>query len=375
MRCSYHFVCSLTAALSVLPAAGEVPSFQGLGDLPGGEYLSAATDVSGDGTVVVGYSRSDAGPTGGAATEGFRWENGVMTGFGDIPSLPTRSRATGISADGSTIIGESTDTNLAYRWKNGQTTVIGDFPGGRTYSTATGVSADGAVVVGTSESAAGFEGYRWENDVMTPLGDLPGGGTRTVVEGVSDGAGVIVGMSSSAAGSEAFRWEDGVMMGLGFLPDKEVESRAYATSADGSVVVGYSKPVFGSEAFRWENDEMTGLGDLPGGLFLSRAYDVSPDGSVIVGSAAADAGMEAFIWDSGNGMRSLPDLLASDLGLNLSGWTLLEASGVSDDGMTIVGIGTNPSGDQEGWIARIPEPVTLWLLALGSATVMNRRRR
>ena len=59
-------------------------------------------------------------------------------------------------------------------------------------------------------------------------------------------------------------------------------------------------------------------------------------------------------------MRSLHDVLVK-AGLNLTGWTLKEAMGISADGLTIVGKGTytNPANEtshDEAWIATIPEP-------------------
>ena len=41
------------------PALGQI--FQGLGDLPGGDFHSYAQDVSGNGSVVVGYGLSTSG--------------------------------------------------------------------------------------------------------------------------------------------------------------------------------------------------------------------------------------------------------------------------------------------------------------------------
>jgi hypothetical protein len=55
-------------------------------------------------------------------------------------------------------------------------------------------------------------------------------------------------------------------------------------------------------------------------------------------------------------MRVLQDVL-TDLGLDLSGWVLQSAEGTSSDGATIVGHGTNPNGDTEAFIARIPTPI------------------
>ena len=50
------------------------------------------------------------------------------------------------------------------------------------------------------------------------------------------------------------------------------------------------------------------------------------------------------------------------LGVDLAGWRLLHAMDASADGLTIVGIGDNPSGDREAWIARLPEPTGVPLL-------------
>ena len=55
---------------------------------------------------------------------------------------------------------------------------------------------------------------------------------------------------------------------------------------------------------------------------------------------------------------SLSDVIMNDYGLDLNGWSLWETTGVSADGCTIVGNGTNPSGYAEGWIAVLSEPLT-----------------
>ncbi len=43
-------------------------------------------------------------------------------------------------------------------------------------------------------------------------------------------------------------------------------------------------------------------------------------------------------------------------------------------GLTIVGTGINANGDTEAFIATIPEAATLTLFALGSLTLLRRRR-
>ena len=118
---------------------------------------------------------------------------------------------------------------------------------------------------------------------------------------------------------------------------------------------------------------MVGLGDLPGSAFASQAFDTSADGSVVVG-ASVTFGSGAFVWTANDGMRSLHDILVTDLGLDLTGWTLTRALSISDDGLTIVGEGRNPNGFNEAWIATIPEPATLSLLAFGGLLLLRRKR-
>ena len=84
-------------------------------------------------------------------------------------------------------------------------------------------------------------------------------------------------------------------------------------------------------------------------------------------------GDEAFIWDTANGIKSLKDVLINDCGLDLTGWTLSAARGISDDGSTIAGYGYNPDGYEEAWIATIPEPATLLFLGLGGLFLRRKR--
>ncbi len=74
-------------------------------------------------------------------------------------------------------------------------------------------------------------------------------------------------------------------------------------------------------------------------------------------------------------MRNLQGVLVNDYGLDLTGWTLTYAEGISDNGLTVVGFGTNPSGDTEAWIAVIPEPSTALLLATGLAAMAALKRK
>ncbi|CAK9078657.1 PEP-CTERM sorting domain-containing protein [Durusdinium trenchii] len=356
-----------TAALLLLSNITDAApvSFTGLGDLPGQFFFSSAYGVSADGTVVVGASYS------GSGREAFRWTSGSgIVGLGDLPGGGFSSIGYGVSADGSVVVGDglSTSGQEAYRWTAGSGLVgLGDLPGGNFESQARGVSADGSVVVGKGSSASGYEAFRWTSSGgMVGLGDLPGGSFSSSAHSVSGDGSVIVGEGNSASGFEAFRWtSSGGMVGLGDLPGGGFSSSAQSVSADGAVVVGWGDSASGQEAFRWTSGSgMVGLGYLPGG-FSSQAYGVSGDGSIVVGRSFTSQGREAFLWDDDNGMRNLKDILTLDYGLDLTGWTLDEARGITADGRAIVGTGTNPNGRSEAWVAVVPEPSSFVLAGFG----------
>ena len=166
------------------------------------------------------------------------------------------------------------------------------------------------------------------------------------------------------------------MLALGELPGGLHYSQAYGVSADGSIVVGTtsSERAFNGEAVRWVNGQIQPLSANPG-PFSSVATAVSADGSVVVGRQSFSATLdEAFVWDESNGLRSLR-LVLTGLGLDVTGWSLFEARGVSADGRTIVGYGTNPHGQTEAWVAVVPEPTLSASATLISLLNVRRRRR
>jgi probable HAF family extracellular repeat protein len=348
-------------------------SFVGLGDLPGGDYSSAAYGVSTDGTTVVGYGTSASG------REGFKWTPfGGVVGLGDLPGGAFASPATGVSGDGSIVVGGSPSTgvtgNEAYRWTLETGIVgLGDFPGGLFGSNALAISGDGSTIVGIGSTSSDSESFRYNTTTgLVSIGGLVG-------RALSFDGGVVVGEQRKGSDTEAYRWTDATgRVGLGDLPGGSFYSVAHGVSLDGSVVVGQGAPVGGgSEAFRWTlATGMVGLGDLPGGMSYSYAYGVSGDGESIVGVGFTANGNEAFIWDSTHGMRNLQAVLIAEYGVtNLGGWTLSSARAISADGSTIVGDGINPSGQMEAWrVTGIPEPHGALFLFAGSSILFRRFR-
>jgi uncharacterized membrane protein len=336
--------------------AANAATFQGLGFLPNARF-SRPTAISADGSTVVGYS-----------DEPFRWT--ATTGLqaftgGDIPNA--------VNADGSVIVGVNGDH--AFRWTSaGGAQDLGVLPGD-THSAAMGVSADGAIVVGNSaENDDGGGTMRQRAVRWTPSGgmrDLSGPSSLSDASAISADGSTIVG--------NHHRWTSST----GWQPVGPFHPNA--VNKDGTCIVGteYSTGGIGDLkgdtgplwwAWRW-----TAHGGATQ-LFSGMAASVSSDGSIIAGTIVPiptppPPQWRAGIWDAAHGMRDLRDLLTHEYHLDLSGWTLQQSVGISADGLTIIGYGTNPDGNTEGWIAVIPEPAALGSAGLAAIGLMRLRVR
>lgn len=344
-----------TALLGATMGLANAATFQGLGVLPGYEY-SRATDISADGKKAVGA----VGRTDPFAEKAFLWsEESGMKELGGLPGS-VNNWANAISADGSTVVGTTSMSenhpDQAFRWTNGGGMQrLGD-PEKRTSANA--VSGDGKVIVGsvyTTAEGVSSELYRWsESGGFEILGDsrAPFGKEAT---GVSADGNTIIGYVISHEGP------------FGFVDAPEgrysldIFNRPRAISGDGSVVVGSDVVA----PFRWTRD--TGLRFLTEERTPGIAFAISGDGTVIVGQNLS----EPFIWTAKSGMIDIKSRLA-DEGVDISGWDLQTAVGVSDDGTTIIGNGLNPDGVREAWIATIsPVPeVEVWALMIVGFSVL-----
>jgi uncharacterized membrane protein len=268
---------------------------QDVGVIMGTNSFGSVSDVSGDGSVLVGTGM----PT--SPNEAFRWDavNGFQALGGLDPVYPD-TYPFDVSADGTVVVGESERPDIwmqdeAFVWDpvNGLHQVVPSTFG----SVATAVSADGTVVVGNREIEAGWRAFRWD----------PVNGSQDI----------------------AFFW-------------------ARDVSADGSQIVGYS--FNGADrAVLWDaiNGEQD-LGTLPGDTG-SEATAISGYGNIVGGRSKSSWGTRAFIWDAGHGMRPLDKVLTHDFGVNLAGWKLEDVTAISHNGAVIVGNGVNPDGNPEAW--------------------------
>jgi uncharacterized membrane protein len=352
-------------AAFLIPAAGRAASFTPLGTLAGYQ-TSFGNAVSADGTTVTGTVARTTAPF---VSESFRWTStGGMTNLG-----PTAAGtiAAGVSGDGSVIVGSRGSTSQGFVWTSSGITSIPPLPG-TSSNQAVDVSDDGSIVLG---QASGSPARQW---IWTQSGGTIelGLGSTASVDNISGDGSTFGGAQTDLFGgiTRPVVWSSHGVVTLPGVPGGNGSGSVTDLNVDGSIAVGYGSGAGGTGAFRWQfGVGAISLGDLPGGGTDSRAFGVSGDGSVIIGFARSTRGQEAFVWDAADGMRSLKDVLTGDFGLDLTGWTLSQASAISADGRAITGWGTNPSGVSEAWVAVIPEPATALLLTLGLAGLQAAR--
>lgn len=286
----FRIVAHLLLIVAPTMSHAQSASFQGLGFLPGNSY-SITTGVSADGSVVVGYSANGAdGPY-----QAFRWTATTgMVGLGFVPggTSAASSSASGVNSDGSVIVGYDNGTDSPFRWTAATGMVAIGGPG--IFVSAAAVNADGSVVVGwgPTPSRSAEQPIRWTTAGILGLGFLPGYSIAGFAHGVNADGSVVIGEvladPSGTPQGQAFRWTAANgMVGLGFVPGYDMRSIANGVNADGSVVVGVSQGSTTNNAFRWT--AATGMIGIGG----DTANGVSGEGTIVVG---IDSNGEAFRW-------------------------------------------------------------------------------
>lgn len=281
-----------------------------------------------------------------------------------------------VAGDGSTIVGtvNRPGGSRAFRWQGPGTFETFEPPSGIGLTTASAVSADGSRFGGSTIFTNTLEAY-----VSNSHGELVSLGPSRV-GGISANGELVVGHEFLPEGARSWYWTEDTgrvnITGLG----PSVDARATGVSADGSTVFGSwaSLPSRGIEptpsGFAWSFE--TGLRDLSnfGESFLQPSLIASAaDGSVIIGRAWDGSFAAPAVWLEGssqplNGVEYIESLgysFPADL-------SVLRINDMSDDGMTFVGTGFY-DGEIVGWVARVPSPSTLTLIAIGA--VRFRRRR
>lgn len=360
-----------TTLVILFTAAGVARSaspytFAGLG-LPAGANSSTVTGISADGSTVIGTSSNVS------VTAPFRWT--ASSGFQSFATPPGASASftpNAVSGDGQFIIGTvevvGAPFDRAYRWSSrGGYQLLSSTLSETAHGAA--ISRDGTIAAGSVSDGTGSNGlFTW-----TQAGGLSGKGAGGVYDNYqitptsmsADGS-VIIGhdhhfvipdFQPTIVTDTGFRYTAATgIVDFHYSFDTRQGGYPLATNGAGNAFVGIGPD---GTPYAWTFNDLTGHSL---GAFAGKASGISDDSRTIVGYSSASN--SAQIWLNGSvSSTSLQNFLLDNGVSNLSGWTLQNAIGISADGRTIVGVGTDPSGHTEGWIATVPEPSTIALAA------------
>ncbi len=330
-----------------------------------------ASDVSNDGAVA-GYAI-------GGAFYAFNFSQGLV----NIGGSHDGSSAS-ISTDGNFIGGSAANPANGglveagrYDRSIGTWSFLGSLgsSSGGSASSHWGSNSSGSISVGHGWVDSGTaHAVQFSAGTVTDLGStVPGLTSRA--NAVNDDGSVVVGWQDQASGIRAAAmWIDGIQS---ILDDGSggVLAEAGAVTPDGQWIAG-SAGNGSLEAWRYnvETETLDRLGLLaPLGGFLS-ATGITDDGRTIVGFERPPPGIPSLgtgaIWLEGQGIFNLTDYVAG-LGIALpSGVVLTTPLAISGNGRHIVGHASNG----RGFLVTIPEPASISLVFLSLSTVLMRWR-
>jgi uncharacterized membrane protein len=250
----------------------EGGGWSSLGSMAGGEacdaFLSSSWGTNGDGSVIVGLAWVP-----GCRAHGFRWES--STGLVDLGSTVANrsSRANGVSADGSVIVGWQ-DGVSGFRqgayWVGGVQTLLWESMGPDVFEVgeAQAATPDGSIIVGGSTAFG--DAYRWTGGpYVESIGGLSGFNWRSSATDVSDDGSVIVGWSGFGGDRAAFIWIEGTgilrlddyLDSVGIDTQGLVPAAATGISGNGRIIVGWGFEGFTTKGFRVDLDGVVGVAD------------------------------------------------------------------------------------------------------------------
>jgi hypothetical protein len=348
------------------------------------------TGVSGDGKYAVGQMSN------ASVFRATRWtaDDSVHLDMGLLAGRPY-SQGTFLNSDGSIGAADAIDASFnpqAFQWTAPSTHVTLPFMGTGTYMYSAGISNDGSVIAGwggTTSATTPQRLDRWTSATGNTIVPLPAGISASASSvpdlqysrALSGNGNFIIGNVPNASPTNVgYRYDatTGISTDLGQMQAGN-GPHLMSISDDGSVIIGYSAfdyPDFvnGQAGFIWtQAGGFVSLGLLggEGDVYLPRF--LSGNGKVILGT---DSGTN-FIWTVQTGMVNFNSYLTAN-GVNTLGMTGLTFSGISDDGSTIVGMGTTSTGAHDGWIltiSAVPEPGTSLMSGMFAAGIILRRRR
>jgi len=318
---------------------------------PAGQYLYSATDLGTlGGSASSASALNDLGQIVGSAdihsatpvtNHAFLFTNGALADLGTLGdylggSYPVSKSAATALNNRAQVVGYSYTSSgpiHAFLWDQGVMTDLGTLPGSQ-QSKASAINDQGQLVGWTVPSGIQHAFlYDIASMTMTDLGTL-GAGTESYALAINN-HGVIVGDSwtnNSGLSDLAFVYSNGVMAALGKLGALPAIN-AYAINDNGQIV-GYAGGVdtggpTTKRGFIYSDGVMTDLGDL--GSYWTNVLPFALNNKAqIVGTISGYQTIgHAFLYSNG----TLTDL--NNLIDPASGWTLLRANGINDNGQIV----------------------------------------
>lgn len=282
-----------------------------------GGSVSVANAIDNDGRVV---GRSTL--AGDNITRAFLWQEGVMTNLGSLGgSFSSANRINDGDVIGTSELSGDTARH-AVLFQNGSVTDISVFPN---YLFCAGFGINhrfetfgGCIVDGTRSGP--FHAAQFKGGNVIDFGTL-GGPTSFAV--AANKRGTAVGRTDLPDGSSrSVLFDHGTIVNLGTLPGGS-DSFGRAINDRGAVACLSDN---GQEfhACLYRHGKTIDLGTLGGGFSDSSA--INNRGQVVGTSLTAAGEQHAYLWSKG-AMSDLNSSISAD-----SGWTLLTATGINDDG-------------------------------------------
>lgn len=320
-----------TAGLFAQRPAFPTYSITDLGTLGGPSSEAAGLNLLGD---VVGSSTTVDG-----LSHAFLYRNGQMVDLGTLPG-GTTSHATAITDDG-VIVGYGginrygpmfREFTQGFIWQDGVLSELGALYCPCSFNVRHGTSRALAIsrtgrIVGDSRvhRMALTHAFLWQAGAMDDYGNALNPVVDSVAYDVNDVDGVV-----GTLGGRAFFTRDGMSEDLGVLAGHETSS-ARAVNNIGQVAGNSFTAAGVSRAFLWDRGVMRDLGMLFGDD-ASEARAINIAGQVVGRSGPANfATSRAALWQDG---------VALDLNtlVTVPGWVLTNATGINDVGQ-VVGVG------------------------------------
>ena len=357
---------SITMAAMAAISCGQA-SIRALDGIVGSP--TRATGIQADGSTVVGTAYNLH-----FADIALRWQGGNASRVDNRPSSFTGANM--ISGDGSTIVGRDIggfrEGTSAVGWRNGVAHYLsGQWDQGA--SDATHVSYDGSVIAGTTRVLGpdfdifqdSYSPFLWREGFGARYVDLAADESASTIGLSSDGLKLFYGLHNQ---NRIFAWTED--RGPQFLT---TFNNCFGITPTGETLFGgHGEPFGPSRPARWTAAHgFDFLPMLPGHLW-GDVHASNADGSIMLGlSFGPDYRQKIFYWSALTGTVEFETFLRQK-GAALGGFVLTRPKAMSWDGNVIVGDGTY-LGVTQPWLVSVPEPCSL-LVVFSALAYLGLRR-